>query len=92
MESGGSDASVERISAPTRRISESSLGIVGVMEMKTTVVGWCLERESKGEGNRSTFEAACRGNPFSFAPFEMESDEACKRGGADRGNGAEEMS
>ncbi|KAL4590778.1 hypothetical protein LXL04_003721 [Taraxacum kok-saghyz] len=80
MESGGSDASVERISAPTRRISESSLGIVGVMEMKTTVVGWCLERESKG------------GNPFSFAPFEMESDEACKRGVADRGNGAEEMS
>ncbi|KAL4579289.1 hypothetical protein LXL04_015430 [Taraxacum kok-saghyz] len=47
---------------------------------------------SSREGNRSTFEAACRGNPFSFAPFEMESDEACKRGGADRGNGAEEMS
>ncbi|KAL4561767.1 hypothetical protein LXL04_033941 [Taraxacum kok-saghyz] len=34
------------------------------------------------EGNRSSFEAvqACRGNRSSFAPFEIESEEACKRG------------
>ncbi|KAL4556098.1 hypothetical protein LXL04_038739 [Taraxacum kok-saghyz] len=52
------------------------------------------------EGNRSSFEAvqACRGNRSSFVPFEMESEEACKRGEeielieavqADRGNGCE---
>ncbi|KAL4561582.1 hypothetical protein LXL04_033752 [Taraxacum kok-saghyz] len=66
-----------------------------IMLLNFKVLNPFIQRQLTGkyrEGNRSTFEAACRGNPFSFAPFEMESDEACKRGGADRGNGAEEMS
>ncbi|KAL4565676.1 hypothetical protein LXL04_029779 [Taraxacum kok-saghyz] len=32
------------------------------------------------KGNPSSFEAACRGKRSKFAPFEMESEEACKRG------------
>ena len=50
------------------------------------------------EGNPSSFEAACRGKRSKFVPFEMESEEACKRGEemelieavqADRGCGEE---